>query len=361
MLVIDPDASPSTIRVISYGPGEVHETSVTDPAEIRPLLGRRAVTWINIDGLGDAQMLRKVGEVFDLHPLSLADVVNTHQRPKIEPYDDHLFMVTRMAMIAPAESGDAGGDDGAPHMAAPSTVMEQVSIVVGENYVLSFQERAGDVFDALRDRIRSGKGRVRSMGADYLAYALVDAVVDGYFPVLDGLSERIESLEEETVTQPNRWTVAHVHGAKRDLLALRRAMWPQREAINAMLRDESRFISPEVKLYLRDVYDHAVQVIDILETYRELVGGLMDLYLSSVSNRMNEVMKVLTIIATIFIPLTFIAGIYGMNFAPESSPLNMPELTWYWGYPASLALMAVIALALLIYFHRRGWIGRSGG
>lgn len=338
-LAIDSDAPKPAIHLISYGEDDVVEIDIKDISEIRKRLGERRVTWINVDGLGDAETIRAVAAIFDLHPLALADVVNVHQRPKVEPYAGHLFCVTRMVQ---------------PQTGARS---EQVGIFIGPNYILSFQERAGDVFDPIRDRIRHKRGRVRSMGPDYLAYLLLDAVIDGYFPVLDVYSDHIESLEEEVLAKSDRETANRIHNVKRDLLTLRRAIWPQREAMSTLLREESHLISAETRLYLRDCYDHAVQIMDMVETYRELTSGLMDVYLSSVSHRMNEIMKVLTIIATIFIPLTFIVGIYGMNFNPEVSRWNMPELNAPWGYPAVMLFMLGIALGMLGYFRHKGWLG----
>jgi magnesium transporter len=234
--------------------------------------------------------------------------------------------------------------------------VEQVSLVLGKHYLLTVQEEPSrDCFQPVRDRIRAGKGSIRKQGPDYLAYTLIDAIIDGFFPVLEAYGERIEELEDEVVTKPTRRTIEKIYQIRRELLALRRAIWPQRDAINSIIRDGSDLISPEVRVYLRDCYDHAVQVMDMVETYRELTSGLMDIYLSSVGNRMNEIMKLLTVISSIFIPLTFIAGVYGMNFNTEKSPLNMPELNWYWGYPACLGLMAAIAIGLIFFFWRRGW------
>lgn len=340
-LVEHPEAQKPVITLFSYDADHVEETVISDPSQIKQHLGKRTVTWINVDGVGDADTLRALGDLFRLHPLTLADIVNVHQRPKMEPYEEHIFFVMRMLL---------------PENGSPP---EQVSLVLGHNFVLSFQERQGDVFDMVRARIRQGKGRVRHLGPDYLAYLLLDSVVDGYFPVLDEYSDQIEEIEDAVLVKPAVTTVEAIHRVKRGLLSVRRAVWPLREAIAAMLREETRLISHETRIYLRDCYDHSVQIMDMLETYRELASGLMDVYLSSISNRMNEVMKVLTIIATIFIPLTFIAGVYGMNFDPEVSPWNMPELLWYWGYPASLLLMAAVAGGMMVFFWRRGWFGRD--
>jgi magnesium transporter len=233
---------------------------------------------------------------------------------------------------------------------------------LGANFLLTFQERTGDCFDLVRDRIRRRRGHIRERKADYLAYALLDAVIDGYFPVLEACGERLESLEDAVLDKPSGEQSAQIHEMKRDLLTLRRAIWPQREMINALTRDSSAHVSDQTRVYLRDCYDHTIQLMDMLETYREIASGLVDVYLSSVSARMNEIMKLLTIIATIFIPLGFIAGLYGMNFDTGVSPWNMPELSWRWGYPFALGLMAVVAIGLLLFFRKRGWIGgRTGG
>ncbi len=273
---------------------------------------------------------------------ALEDVVNVHQRPKVEEYEDHSFIVTRMIQSDQA----------------PTT--EQVSMFLGERFLLTFQEQPGDCFNLVRDRLRKHRGQIRERKADYLVYALLDAVIDGYFPVFEDFGERLETLENLVMGQPSRDLVAQIHGMKRNLLALRRAIWPQREMVNALMRESLTHISDETRPYLRDCYDHTIQLMDVVETYREIASGLADVYLSSTSARMNEVMKVLTIIATIFMPLGFIASLYGMNFDAKASPWNMPELEWYWGYPFALVLMSVVALGFLAYFRRKGWIGGGG-
>ncbi len=335
---IAPDAPKPVIGLTHYGPNHCEEKLIDRPEEIRPFLLSDNVTWVNVDGLGDKATLKTIAELFDLHLLTLADIANVHQRPKVEVYDNYLYFVTRMRSLEhPLES-------------------EQVSIVLGSNWVLSVQEHVGDCFDSVRTRIRLGKGRARRHGPDYLAYLLVDAVVDQYFPTVDQLSEHIDQLEDDVLFRPGPDVITRVHDVRRELLGIRRAIWPQRDAINLLLRDELPQIRVETRIYFRDVYDHCVQLIDMIETYRELAQGLMDVYLSVMSNRMNEIMKVLTIIATIFIPLTFVAGIYGMNFNSEVSPWNMPELNWYFGYPLAMLLMAGIAVGMLIYFVKQGWL-----
>jgi magnesium transporter len=342
-LVADPDAVPSVIHAIAYGPDGIEEADLPDIGRVRDLLGEHAVVWIDVNGLADFEVLRDLGELFGLHRLALEDVVNVSQRAKIDRYDEELFVVARM----PLQTHD--GQHGT----------EQVSMFLGRNYVLTFQERPGDCFDPVRKRLRDGRGRMRSAGPDYLAYALLDAVVDSYFPVLQDCGDRLDALEDRMFLRPDPHTVGRIHAVRRDLLAVRRAIWPLRECISGLARDPDELVSDETRLYLRDCYDHAVQIIDLLESYRDLAGGLMDTYLSLVSQRMNEVMKVLTIYAAIFIPLTFVAGIWGMNFDRGVSGWNMPELGWALGYPGAIALMLLLAIGQLVWFRRRGWIGAA--
>ncbi len=335
-LVMEPGALPPRIHMIRYRADGVEEGPVTDPETLGPPpAGQPGVIWIDVQGLGDEKILRRLGERFGLHPLALEDMVNAPQRPKIEDYPHQLLLITRMARLEGAFEVDA----------------EQVGLVLGPGYVLSFQERYGDVLDPVRVRLREGLGPMRSSGADYLAYALLDTIVDGYYPVLEHLGEVLARLEEQILTRPGRRTLARLNRLKVVLLGLRRGIWPQREALNRLLRDGSQFMSPEVRMYLRDTYDHAAQVVDVVDSHLELVAGLLNTYLSALGNRTNEVMKVLTIMASIFIPLTFLAGIYGMNFEA------MPELHSPWGYPALLVVMVLTAIGMLIYFRRRGWLG----
>ncbi|MBD0336994.1 MAG: magnesium/cobalt transporter CorA [Cyanobacteria bacterium Co-bin13] len=340
-LKIKADAAPPTIVLIDYNEADAVRVTLETPEECADYLDTESVSWIDLQGFGSEDVLQRLGQVFELHPTVLEDVVNVPQRPKTENYEDQLVIVLHMAVALPSQS---------------RYVREQVSLVLGPNYLLTVQEEPDyDPFEPIRDRIRYKKGTIRQRGADYLAYALIDAVIDGLFPVLELFGERIEFLEDEVIRQPNAQTLSKIHQIKRELLALRRSIWPQRDAIAALLRDDCPLIRPEVRIYLKDCYDHTVQILDMVETYRELASSLMDVYLSSASNKMNEVMKTLTVISTIFIPLTFIAGIYGMNFNPEASPFNMPELNWYWGYPLAWALMIAIALGLVYFFKRRGW------
>lgn len=323
------------ITRVRYDNGRSEEKELRDIGEGIPAPEAEGVTWINVDGIHDVQLMTSIGAQFSVHPLTLEDIVNTDQRPKMEDYDDYLFMVLKMI----SWSGDGKG-----------VKAEQLSLILKPGLLLSFQEQQGDVFDPIRDRLRCGKGRIRKQGADYLAYGLIDSVVDQYFLCLEQIGEQIDSLQEELVGSPDKGTLQKLHGLKREMIFLRRAIWPLREVINGLLRGESPLFATSTIVYLRDVYDHTIQVIDTVETFREMLSGMMDIYLSSISNRMNEIMKVLTVIATIFMPLTFIAGVYGMNFK------YMPELDWRWGYPAALLLMLVIGAAMGIYFHRKKWV-----
>ncbi len=323
------------ITIIDYDREHFEEKEVEKIEECFPFKNKPTITWINVDGLQDVKIVEKIGVHFGIHPLVLEDIVHTGQRPKGEDLGDYLFVVLKMIYHDEGEDGIMG---------------EQISLILGQNYVISFQEREGDVFNPIRDRIRNNKGRMRKAGADYLAYALIDAIVDQYFLVLEKFGEKIESLEEELVTNPTAETVHLIHKLKRDLIFLRKSVWPLREVISTLERGESPLIVEPTGIYLRDVYDHTIQVIDTIETFRDMISGMLDIYLSSVSNRMNEVMKVLTIIATIFIPLTFIAGIYGMNFK------FMPELEWHWGYPTALIVMLVVVGFMVMYFRRKRWL-----
>ncbi|MGH8742320.1 MAG: magnesium/cobalt transporter CorA, partial [Burkholderiales bacterium] len=279
------------------------------------------------------------GERYGLHPLTIADVVNAHQRPKLESHDDHLFIVLRL----PDRT--------------EGLVTEQLSILLGRDFVLTFQERPGDCFDPVRERLRRPESPMRGRGVDYLAYALIDALVDSYFPLLESYGEQLEALEEQVIARPEPARVVQIQRLRRELLEVRRALWPQREVLNALLREDTPCIAPGTRLFLRDCADHTAQLLDMVEIHREVTSGLLDLHLSSVSTRMNEIMKVLTIIATIFMPLSVIASIFGMNFNTETSPWNMPELDWYFGYPFALLLMALVAAGMLVMFWRKGWLG----
>jgi magnesium transporter len=337
-LVVDPKAPRPIIRVLAYGPDELHEEETKSASKLADMIHRWPVLWVNVSGLGDVGTIEKIGQIFSLHLLALEDVLNVQQRPKVEEYSNHLFLVARMMFLS-------GGLES-----------EQISLFLAKDFVVTFQERSSDCFDPVRERIRKGQERIRRHAPDYLAYALLDAVVDSYFPVLEQYGERLENLEDEVVSATSAETIVEIHQAKRDLLTLRRALWPLREAVSSLLREKASLFSDETHVYLRDCYDHSVQIIDMLETYRETASGLLDVYLSSLSNRMNGIMKVLTIIATIFMPLSFVAGVYGMNFNPAKSPWNMPELEWYWGYPYALGLMFLVIAGMLLFFRRKGWL-----
>ena len=329
------------ITLIDFDEANFKEMELKSVEECFSCKDTSTVSWINIDGVHQMDVIEKVGRHFNIHPLILEDIVNTGQRPKIEDFDDYLFVVLKMLYPGDKNIG---------------TQSEQVSLIIGPHYVITFQEKEGDVFNVIRERIRNAKGRIRKMGADYLAYALLDAIVDNYFIILEKLGEEIEETEHKLVSNPNPQTLHTINHLKTDLLILRKLIWPLREVINGLQRSESSLIKDTTMIFLKDVHDHTIQVIDTIETFRDLVSGMFDTYLSSVSNKMNEVMKVLTIIATIFIPLTFIAGIYGMNFNPGVSPWNMPELNWKYGYVVAVGVMVILALVMIFYFKRKKWL-----
>lgn len=340
-LNIPDDALPTEVVMMAYGPSGTQTRQVERLEDCRNLVQQHPVCWMDARGLGSEDTLKQLSQLFYLHPLMLEDVVNVPHRPKIDFYDDQILVI--MQMVRPKEGGTG-------------VASEQVSFVLGRGFLVTFQEEPEwDSFEPVRDRIRRGLGAVRNQGTDYLAYALLDTIVDSFFPVLEVIGEELEKLEEEVVDNPSRDTIENIHRMRRGLMKLRRYIWPQRSVINSLIRDSEDLVSQEVKVYLQDVYDHIVQVVDIIENYREIAASLMDVYLSSVSNRMNEVMKLLTVISSIFIPLTFIAGLYGMNFNPERSPFNMPELEWYWGYVICLVVMAMIAALQVYFFWKRGW------
>jgi len=303
--------------------------------ECFPFKDKPTVTWINIDGIHQVDIIEKLGSYFGLHPLLLEDILNTEQRPKMEDFGDYIFFVLKMLYL---------GDD------KEDMEAEQVSLILGSNFVISFQEREGDVFAPVRDRIRKHKGRIRKAGSDYLAYALLDAIVDNYFLILENVGEKIEDTEQRLAIKPDPETLMSIRELKKEMIFLRKSIWPLREVINGLDRSESPLIHESTNAYLRDVYDHTIQIIDTVESFRDMISGMLDIYLSSLSNKMNEVMKVLTIFASIFIPLTFIAGLYGMNFR------FMPELEWQWGYFAVLFVMVLAGGSMLLYFRRKKWL-----
>ena len=324
------------ITILDYDEAGYRERETEAVEECFPFKDRPTVTWINVDGVHSGELLEKMGECYGFHPLVLEDVMNTEQRPKMEDYSEYIYIVLKMLRYNDQNGG---------------TVSEQISLIVGPNFVFSFQEGIeGDVFGPIRERIRSDKSRIRKMGADYLAYSLIDAIVDNYFSVLERLGEKVELLEEKIVSNPATETLRSIHFLKREMIFLRKAVWPLREVISAMQRGESPLIRESTKIYLRDIYDHTIQIIDTVETLRDMVSGMLDIYLSSLSNRMNAVMKVLTIIATIFMPLTFLAGVYGMNFK------YLPELEWRLGYPVFWIVILVITVTMLIFFKKKDWL-----
>lgn len=338
-LVPDPHAPAARVQLMCYGPDGLVEQTLDNLRDVPSLLQRWPVTWLNVEGLGDVRRITEVGKIFGLHPLALEDVVNVHQRAKVEAFEDHVFIVVRM-----------------PDPAHPFT-FEQVSLFVGPRFVVTFQELpGGDCLNPLRQRLRAANTRLRRLGPDHLMHEILDGVIDHYFPMLEEVGERVEQLEQEVLTRPKPRHVTAMHEIKRNLLTMRRAVWPLRDALALLLRDTLPGISPDTRIYLRDCHDHVIQIIDLLENYRDVSSGLTDAYLSSVSHRTNEIMRVLTVISTVFMPLTFIAGVYGMNFRRESSPWNMPELDWHLGYPFALLLMVATAAVFLTYFVRKGWL-----
>ena len=327
-------AGPNRLHLIAYNEGSLAESDLADATSL-PALDDALVYWINVERWGDSGVVEAVGDRFGIHPLILEDILNDMQRPKVDDFGEYLFIVVKMLDYDAQEE---------------SVRAEQLSLILRSNVVISFQDPGGDLFEPIRERLRGAKGRVRRSGADYLAYVLIDAVVDNYFSILEKLGEQIEVLEDELVAQPTRTTLQALHDLKREMIYLRQSAWPLREIVSQLQRGGSPLIADSTQLYLRDVYDHTIHIMDMVETFREMLSGMVDLYLSSISNRMNEIMKLLTIISTVFIPLTFLAGMYGMNFK------HMPELDWRWSYPILWAIMIVIVLVMVRYFRRKGWL-----
>jgi len=325
-----------TITVIDYDEGNFQEKVITEIQECFTFKDKPSVTWINVDGIHKVEIPEKLGECYGFHPLIIEDILNSDQRPKIEDFGDYIYIVLKMLNLDSRTN---------------NIISEQISLILGPNFVISFQEgHEGDVFNPVRERLRTGKGKIRKMGADYLAYSLIDSIVDNYFIILEKLGEKIESLEERLVTNPTGNVLREIHNLKREMLFLRKSVWPLREVISTMAKGESSLIHPSTGIYLRDIYDHTIHVVDTIETFRDMVSGMLDIYLSSISNRMNAVMKVLTIIATIFMPLTFLAGVYGMNFK------HMPELEWKLGYPLIVLVMLIVAVIMLFFFRKKKWL-----
>ena len=331
----DRKVAKSRITIIDYDSDRYLEKEITSIEEALPLKDQPTVTWINIDGLHDIELIEAVGRHFDIHPLTLEDIVNTGHRPKIEEFDDYIFIVFKMLSY----------DAQSRHIES-----EQVSLVLGHNFLISFQEVPGDILTPVRDRIKNGKGRIRKLGSDYLAYALLDAVIDHYFIILESFSEKIETLEQDLLSDSTPAGLQQLYAMKRDIIYLRKQVWPIREMLNRLIKEEPSLIGDAVYIFFNDVYDHTIHVIDTIESFRDVLSGLLDIYLSTTSNKMNEVMKVLTIMATIFIPLTFIAGIYGMNFE------YMPELNWRYAYPVLWLLLILIFIGMVAWFKRKKWL-----
>ena len=324
--------APVSARLTSYNKEDLEDRTVEDVSEVLPL-STSQVTWLAIDGVHNIAVISRLGETLQLHPLLLEDLIHTRQRPKLEDWHDHLFLVLRFFELGPQGVQD-----------------EQVSLLLGQHYVVSLTERPGTLFDPVRARIQEGRGRIRTLGADYLLYALLDAVVDHYFVVLDAVGEKVESLEELVLEEATQETLEAMHDLKSDMIQLRKSVWPLREVVNGLLRKDSGLISEPTKVFLRDVHDHTIQVVDMIESYRDSVNSTLDIYLSLTSKKLNEVMKVLTIIATIFMPMTLIVGIYGMNFD------YMPELHMAWAYPAVWGIMFLIGLGMVLYFRKKDWL-----
>ena len=325
------------IQIIDYTKQDVIESEISDINACLPFIQKESVTWFNITGIHDTQLIADIGSQFGLHALVLEDIVNSEQRSKMDDYGDYLFVVLKMVYS---------------EKPADAIVHEHISMVVAPSYVISFQSFTDDVFDPVRKRIHQGRGRIRNKGSDYLAYALIDTIVDNYFNVLGEIGDKVEDLDERVISDPQTDTLHEIQQLKREVLYIRKSTWPLREITSMLLKGESPVIQDDIHIYLKDVHDHTVQALETIEIYRDMLSTVLDIYLSSVSNRMNEVMKVLTIMATIFIPLTFLAGIYGMNFK------QMPELEWRWSYPLLLAIMVIILIAMLVWFKKKKWIGK---
>ncbi len=323
------------IFLTDYSHSVLEEKKIINVQDLRPYITSSSCSWINVVGLHDVSVIGQFGELLNIHPLVLEDILNIHQRPKVDQYPDYMFLVLKMIH----QSKETG-----------QIITEQLSVLLGESYLLTFQEQGADVFDPVRERIRQGRPRIRSAGVDYLAYALIDAIVDHYFVVLEWLDEKLESLDGQVTENPDPAVLRELHDTKKDILSLRKSIWPLREVVGAIARGEPKQIHESTRVFLRDVYDHTIQVIDTIESQRDSLSSLLDLYLSMVSNRMNEVMKVLTIIATIFIPLTFIAGVYGMNFK------YMPELDYHYGYPLVWLVMILMVCGMFYYFKKKEWL-----
>jgi magnesium transporter len=323
------------ITVMDYDGEGFREKVVESVEECFAYRDKPTTTWINVDGVHDVRVVEKLGACYGIHPIVLEDIVNTVQRPKMLDFGDYIFLSLKMLYFEGARE---------------QVKVEQVSLILGLNFVISFQEDIGDVFDPVRDRIRKGTGKIRRSGADYLAYSLLDSIVDGYFVVFEWLGERIEEIQERLISDPTAENLKTIHHLKSEMIELRKAVWPLREVIANLERIESPLVRKETLIFLRNVYGHTIEIIETIESFRDLMAGMIDIYLSSLSMKLNEVMKVLTIIATIFIPLTFVVGIYGMNFR------YMPELGWRFGYPMVMLVVLAIGVSMLVYFRKKKWL-----
>jgi magnesium transporter len=340
-IIVPEGALPPLVRVTSYGPDQLVDNKNATVDQIRDLRGKYPVMWIEVVGLGDPKLIDELGQLLGIHQLALEDMVSIPQRSKVEDFPTHLFAVTQI----PTYDNDL--------------FTEQLSVFVGKGWLLSWRERPGNCFDIIRKRLQVVRGTTRSSDEDYLFYAIIDAVIDSYFPVLEKLGEIFDELDDRVEADSDPELISQMRDIRHDVRHLRRIVWPLRDAIDDLIRTPPESLAQETLIHFRDCHDHAVQIMDTLENYRDAGSDLRDYYATSISNRMNETIKVLTIISTIFMPLSFIAGVYGMNFSPDSSPWDMPELRWRYGYPFALALMAAVAVGQLIFFRRKGWIGRS--
>lgn len=340
MVETDPSAQKPEIRILSYGPTELKEETLPGVSRVEPILKRRPISWINVTGLGDKRTIQEMGRIFNLHPLALEDVVNVHQQPKADFYPDSLFLVTRIPI------------------SNSRLETEQISIFVGDNFVLTFQEQSGDCFEPIRQRLRESRGRIRSAGADYLAYALLDPVVDAWFPIIENYGDTLDEIDRQITDSEARNPIPQLHNIRHELVRARRMFFRQREALGTMTRTDqsTELVTADTRIYLRDCQDHTTQIIDAIDAFRETCSDLREFHFSQVTDRTNETMRVLTVIATIFIPLSFFTGLWGMNFDTQTSPWNMPELEWQFGYPFALGLMGSIAGVMLFYFWRKGWL-----
>lgn len=342
-ITIQPGAHATTIRVMAYNHEQLVEQKIDDPRELTKFLQKWPAVWVDVVGLGSEETLRAIAEVFQIHPLALEDIVHLHQRAKVDAYENGLYIVLRI----PDPSHEQ--------------LCEQFSLFLGKNFLVTFQERPGDSFDLVRSGLRLKESAARqSLRPDYLAYRLIDAAIDAYFPVMETIGDHLDRLDDPDAIAHTRAAFAELHVVRRELVILRRAVWPIRDAISELRSEVTPFISDETRMYLRDCYDHAVQLLDLLESYRDIAGDVRDYFLSSISNRMNEIMKTLTVIATIFLPLNFIAGVYGMNFHTDVSKWNMPELSWRFGYFYALGLMLLVAVGMYLWFKWRGWLSGFG-